>query len=161
MCHRSQAKTFVFIKRNIEDNYPTTITNLNICLEQTLNENLVEGLVCFGSSLCRTRSFQKKSRNELTNIIAQLGYPTLFFTQNGMIYMQSCFATFPLMQVGNNNGELKILSPIVIQHLYTCTIGSQYFMKRSWSNTSIQKTIGTGFFSSTSIDNIIYYYYSI
>ena len=87
MCHRSQAKTCVFIKRNIEDNYPTTITNLNIFLEQTLNENLVEGLICFGSSLSRTRSFYKKSRNDLTNIIAQLGYPTLFFTQNGMIYM--------------------------------------------------------------------------
>ena len=80
MRHRSQSIAAVYIKKNIEDNFPTTISKLNTRLEQTPSDKLPDQIMRFGASLRGTRSFWHKSKNELTDMISQLGCPTFFFT---------------------------------------------------------------------------------
>ena len=80
MCHRSQSIAAVYIKKNTEDNFPTTTFELNTRLEQTPSDNLPDQIMRFGASLRGTRSFWHKSKNELTDMISQLGCPTFFFT---------------------------------------------------------------------------------
>lgn len=53
---------------------------MNIRLEQFPDEQLAEQVMRFGSSLRGTRSFWHKAKNELTDMISQLGCPTFFFT---------------------------------------------------------------------------------
>jgi len=80
MRHRSQATTSIFVKNNITDYFPISIQDLNTRLEQFPDEQLVEKVMRFSSSLCGTRSFWHKAKNELTDMISQLGCPTFFFT---------------------------------------------------------------------------------
>ena len=80
MCHHNQATTSFLVKKNLEDNFCTTIHDLNNHLNQFPSEKISNHLMCLGSSLRETRSFWHKSRNELTYMISQLGCPTLFFT---------------------------------------------------------------------------------
>jgi len=80
MRHRSQATTSFFVKKNIGDGFPTSIQELNIRLQQFPDDKLAEQVMRFGSSLRGTRSFWHKAKNELTDMISQLGCPTFFFT---------------------------------------------------------------------------------
>lgn len=48
MQHHSKATTFVFVKKNIPDNFPTSIEDMNIRLEQFPDEQLVEKVMRFG-----------------------------------------------------------------------------------------------------------------
>jgi ATP-dependent DNA helicase PIF1 len=95
MRHRSQETAAVFVKKNIHDNSPTTIEALRQQLLDLPDNKLVEHLMCFGSSLRGTRAYWKKCRTELTDMITQLGCPTLFFTlsaltQNGLTCIMLC-----------------------------------------------------------------------
>jgi ATP-dependent DNA helicase PIF1 len=80
MRHRSQATAAVFVKKNIHDNSPTTIEALRQQLLDLPDNKLAEHLMHFGSSLRGTRAYWTKCRTELTDMITQLGCPTLFFT---------------------------------------------------------------------------------
>jgi hypothetical protein len=80
MHHCAQAIAFVFVKKNIEENFPTIIIDLNICLEHFPGDKLAEKLMCFEASLHGTRSFWHKSRNEIIDMISYLGRPTFLFT---------------------------------------------------------------------------------
>ena len=80
MRHGSQSIASIFIKKNIEDNFPTTISELNNCLEQTPSDKLPDQIMHFGATLHGTWSFWQKSKNILTDMISQLGWPTFFFT---------------------------------------------------------------------------------
>jgi len=62
MRHCSQATALIFVKNNIIDNFPISIQDLNIRLEQFLDEKLAEQVMRFGSSLCGTRSFWHKAK---------------------------------------------------------------------------------------------------
>jgi hypothetical protein len=79
MCHCSQAIASFFFKKNIEDNFPTTIVDLNICLEHSPGDKLGKQLMHFGESLHGTIYFWHKSKNELIDMISRLGFPTFFF----------------------------------------------------------------------------------
>jgi ATP-dependent DNA helicase PIF1 len=80
MRHRSQATAAVFVKKNIHDNSPTTILDLRQQLIDLPDNKLVEHLMHFGSTLRGTRAYWTKCHAELTDMITQLGCPTLFFT---------------------------------------------------------------------------------
>ena len=47
MRHRSQSIAAVYIKKNIEDKFPTTISELNTHLEQTPPDNLLDQIMRF------------------------------------------------------------------------------------------------------------------
>ena len=80
MRHRSQATASVFVKRNLEDTLPTTVSALLTQLDQVPNSHVADHAMRFGSSLCGTCSFWSKKRGELSDMITQLGSPTFFFT---------------------------------------------------------------------------------
>lgn len=80
MHHHGQGFAIVFLKKNAENNIPTTIENLHTHLKKLPDEQLVEQLMHFGSSMRGTRPYWNKCRAELSNMINQIGSPTLFFT---------------------------------------------------------------------------------
>ena len=47
----SQSIAAIFIKKNIEDNFPTTISELNTRLEQTPSDKLPNQIMRFGATL--------------------------------------------------------------------------------------------------------------
>jgi len=79
MHHRSQQTTSIFVNKNVEDNIPTAIDNLYQNLHNVPNSQLAKKLMCFGTSLQGMRSYWRKCHYELTNMINQLGSPTIFF----------------------------------------------------------------------------------
>ncbi|XP_057839483.2 uncharacterized protein LOC131049446 [Cryptomeria japonica] len=80
MCHCSQGLATIFIKKNVEENIPTTVENLHAHLKTLPNTQLAEELMCFGSSMRGTRPYWNKCHFELSSMINQIGSPTLFFT---------------------------------------------------------------------------------
>jgi len=80
MYHRSQAIVAVFVKKNLHDNSPTTIQDLCQQLINLPDNKLDENVMCFGSSLSGTWAYWTKCHTKPTNMITQLGCPTLFFT---------------------------------------------------------------------------------
>lgn len=80
MCHRSQTTASVFVKKYIENNLPTMVSDLRQCLRDSLDSRLPEQIMRFGSALRGTRSFWNKQWSELTDIIIQIGSLTFFFT---------------------------------------------------------------------------------
>lgn len=80
MWHQSQETASVFLKKNLHDNSSTTIENLCHQLSDLPDNNLVEHLMRFGSSLRGTRAYWTKFQSELTDMITQLGFPSLFLT---------------------------------------------------------------------------------
>ena len=56
--HYRQEKTYIFIKKRIEENYFTIFCDLTICLKQSPNENLAEQLLCFGFALVEEDPFK-------------------------------------------------------------------------------------------------------
>ena len=80
MRHQSNATASVFFKINLEDTLPPTILELVNQLQDIPNQKIGERIARFGSSLRGTRSYWKKSRPKLTNMINQQGTPTFFFT---------------------------------------------------------------------------------
>ena len=80
MHHWSNAAASIFVKKNLEDTLPPTVHELVNQLEDMPNDKIGERVTIFGSSLCGTRSYWNKSRDELTNMINQRGTPTFFFT---------------------------------------------------------------------------------
>lgn len=80
MCHRSQGIEMIFLKKNAKENIPTTIENLHTHLKNLPDEQLVEQLMHFISSMRGTRPYWNKCHVELSNMINQIGSPTIFFT---------------------------------------------------------------------------------
>lgn len=80
MHHHSQGIALVFVKKNAEDCIPTTIETLCTHMQEFPDSQLAEQLMHFGSSLRGTHSYWNKCRGELSNMINQIGSPTLFFT---------------------------------------------------------------------------------
>jgi len=80
MHHRSQARASVFVEKMIHDNAPKTIHELHQQLINVPDNKVAEHLILFGSSLRGTRAYWMKCRSELTDMVTQLGCPTLFFT---------------------------------------------------------------------------------
>ncbi|KAH9292744.1 hypothetical protein KI387_042066 [Taxus chinensis] len=80
MRHRSQATASVFMRQDILQNIPTSISDLRQRLQANPNDALPQNLMRFGASLRGTRSFWLKSRGELSDMVEQLATPTLFFT---------------------------------------------------------------------------------
>ena len=80
MHHQSHATTSIFVKINLEDMLPPTLLEIVSQLQDISNDKIGERVAHFGSSLCGTRSYWNKSRDELTNMNNQQGTPTFFFT---------------------------------------------------------------------------------
>jgi len=80
MRHRSQTTASVFVKKYIENNLPTTVSDLRQCLHDSPDSKLPEKIMQFGSAIRGTRSFWNRRRSELTDMITQIGSPTFFFT---------------------------------------------------------------------------------
>ena len=80
MHHRIRATTSIFVKRNLEDTLPTTVSTLLTNLDQVLDSHVVDHVMRFEDSLRGTRSFWNKKRGELYDMITQLGSQTLLFT---------------------------------------------------------------------------------
>ena len=68
------------MKKNIEDGIPTTIEDLRKELIEFPDTKLAERLMRFGSCLRGTKAYWNTCRSELTDMISQIGCPTLFFT---------------------------------------------------------------------------------
>ena len=82
MRHRSQATAAIFVKRNLADTLPATVSALRTQLSQMPNSRVIDHAMRFGSALCGILSFWNKRRGELCDMITQLGSPTFFFTLN-------------------------------------------------------------------------------
>lgn len=80
MRHHSQTTASVFVKKYIENNLPTTVSDLRQCLRDSPDSRLPKQIMRFGSALRGTRSFWNRRRSELTDMITQIGSPTFFFT---------------------------------------------------------------------------------
>jgi hypothetical protein len=105
--------------------------------------------MCFGSSLRVTRAYWKKCCTELTDIITQLGCPTLFF------FFSITNTKYPnlhnLMRKnenyhGSNQHHITFerLSSNPILFPYLCIIDSIDFYKKSSKNILEINTFGTG-----------------
>ena len=62
------------------DGIPTTIEDLRKELIEFPDTKLVKRLMCFGSCLRGMKAYWNICRNDLTDMISQIGCPTLFFT---------------------------------------------------------------------------------
>eukprot|EP01018_Ginkgo_biloba_P033876 Gb_14363 [translate_table: standard] len=71
---------FVFIIRNVEEHLPATIEELRHHLDTLLDARLVERVMRFGTTLRDTRAYWNKCQFELTDLVHQIGCPTIFFT---------------------------------------------------------------------------------
>ena len=78
MRHRSQGTTAIFVKKSIEDDIPTTIEFLRKELSEFPDTKLAERLMCFGSRLRGTKEYWNTCHSEFTDMISQIGFPTLF-----------------------------------------------------------------------------------
>ena len=78
MRHRSQATAAVFVKRNLADTLPATVSALRTQLSHLPDSRVADHAMRFASSLRGTRSFWSKRRGELCDMITQLGSPTFF-----------------------------------------------------------------------------------
>lgn len=79
MRHRAQNSNSVFVKRNIEE-FPMTMDELHEHMENFSGTHLAHKLMHFGTTLRGTRSYWKKGRAELYDLLKQLGIPIIFFT---------------------------------------------------------------------------------
>ena len=84
MRHIIQSTIAIFMKQNIKSGIPTTIGDLRRQLLECPKDNLSDSLMWFGSSLRGTRSFWAKNKSELSDMVDQLGTPTLFFTRSAV-----------------------------------------------------------------------------
>ncbi|XP_059068385.1 uncharacterized protein LOC131858917 [Cryptomeria japonica] len=80
MRHRSQATSSIFFQIQQDDSLPTTISDLCQSLKDLPDDKLVDQLMQFTSSIRGTRLFWNKRRGELSDMVIQIGCPTLFFT---------------------------------------------------------------------------------
>lgn len=80
MHHLSQAITVIFIKECIENNLPTTVSDIWQCFYDFPNSKFQKQVMCFGAVLWGTHSYWNKWRCELIDMIAQIWSPTFFFT---------------------------------------------------------------------------------
>ena len=69
MRHHSQATIAIFVKRNLADTLPATVSALRTRLSQMSNSHVVDHAMRFGSALRGTRSFWNKQRGELCDMI--------------------------------------------------------------------------------------------
>ena len=60
MHHRIQAIASVFVKHNLEDTLPTTVSALLTQLDQVLDSHVADHAMHFGASLCGMGSFWNK-----------------------------------------------------------------------------------------------------
>ncbi len=72
--------TSMIVKKNIADNFLTSIHDLNIRLKQFQNKKLAEQIMWFDWSLRGTRYFLHKAKKDLIDIISHVSFLTLFFT---------------------------------------------------------------------------------
>lgn len=80
MQHQIQSTTSIFIKKNMNDNLPTIIQDLQQRLKDVPDNKIVDHLMHFGSTIQGTKPFWNLRRVELSDMIIQIGCPTLFFT---------------------------------------------------------------------------------
>ena len=78
--YRTQGIATVFLKRNVEENIPTTIEDLRAHLRDVPDTQLANELMHFGFSIRGTRLYWNIWHSELKDTIHQLGPPFLFFT---------------------------------------------------------------------------------
>ncbi|XP_057825708.1 uncharacterized protein LOC131037537 [Cryptomeria japonica] len=101
MRHRAQTSTFVFIKRNLGE-LPITIMELRKHMENIPNSHLADRLMQFGTTLRGTRSYWTKCRAELTDMLHQIGTPTIFFTLSAIdLYWPDLHALMPSITPSN------------------------------------------------------------
>ena len=79
MRHRAQASSIVFVKKNISE-LPKTMEELRQHLKNIPDSRLGERLVRFGTVLRGTRAYWSKCRQELSDLIQQIGCLTILFT---------------------------------------------------------------------------------
>eukprot|EP01018_Ginkgo_biloba_P040472 Gb_22018 [translate_table: standard] len=71
--------TVVFIKRNAKECLPATIEELRSHLDTLPDAQLAERVMRFGTNLRGTHAYWNKCQSELTNLVHQIGCPTIFF----------------------------------------------------------------------------------
>ena len=79
MQHRAQNSSAVIVKKSFQD-MPITINDLQEHIENIPHSHLVDHLMCFGTNIRGTRSYWEKCRVELSDLLHQIGTPTIFFT---------------------------------------------------------------------------------
>ncbi|XP_059068758.1 uncharacterized protein LOC131859203 [Cryptomeria japonica] len=95
MRHRAQHSSSVFVKRSFRD-MPITINKLRQHMENMPRSNLADKLMRFGTSLRGTRSYWAKCCAELTDMLHQIGSPTIFFTLSAAdMYWHDLHARMP------------------------------------------------------------------
>lgn len=80
MRHRSQSTASVFVQKHLECSLPTTILALQQRLKDLPDDKLADQVMRFGSIIRGTRPFWSHRRGELSDMVIQVGCPTLFFT---------------------------------------------------------------------------------
>eukprot|EP01018_Ginkgo_biloba_P035772 Gb_33711 [translate_table: standard] len=80
MRHRSQATGAVFVKKNAEESLPLIIHELRTQLETLLDARLAKKVMKFATTLRGTCAYWSKCLRELSDMIHQIGCPTIFFT---------------------------------------------------------------------------------
>ena len=142
MCHRSNATTSVFVKKNLKDTLPFAVLELVNQLQDMPNEKIGERVTSFGSSLHGTCSYWNKSRVELTNMINQQGTPMFFFTLSASDTKLSdlhalCMLDVLPVYLKTINGRVITSYQIHILHHNTCTIDSKHSFKRCFKKVLI------------------------
>lgn len=80
MRHHSQATSSVFVHKNLHGFLPSTVSDLRQRLQDMPDDKLADQLMRFSSSICGTRPFWTQRRGELSDMVIQIGCPSLFFT---------------------------------------------------------------------------------
>lgn len=110
MHHCSQTNAIVFVKKYIENNLPTTVSDLRQCLHDFLDPKLPEKIMRFGSILRGARHFWNKRWYELIDMITQIRSLTFFSLSVQLIGMTCTWSYLPmllLVQTTTSNGEFK------------------------------------------------------
>ena len=79
MRYCAQASSSVFVKKNMTY-LPTTMEELREHLQNILDSRLGERLMRFGTVIRGTHAYWNKCCVELSDMVQQIGSPTVFFT---------------------------------------------------------------------------------
>ena len=79
MKHHAQTSSTIFFKKNISE-LPTKMEELQQHLQNLPYSILGERLMIFGTVLRGTSTYWRKFRQDLSNLIQQIGCLTIFFT---------------------------------------------------------------------------------
>ena len=101
MQHRAQNSSALFSKKSLQDML-IKINELQEHIENFPHSHLANCLMCFGTNLWGTRSYWTKYRAKLSDLLHQIGTPTIFFTLSAVdMYWPDLHALMPRTKPSN------------------------------------------------------------